>query len=128
MKKLMIAAAIVCAAAFAQAATYNWSGSSGWISADGDDGLAGKQVYMFNVSDIAKSALLEDLTMDNINKYALELSSGGNYATTGIDGNFNVTGTAGGYVTDLGKGGTANAFALILDAGTDGKTYAYAID
>ena len=53
MKKLMIAAAIVCAAAFAQAAQYTWSGNgvfAGWSSqkdGEGYDWNAGGTAYLF---------------------------------------------------------------------------------
>ena len=127
MKKLMIAAAIVCAAAFAQAATYNWTASAGWISPDDDVGLAGKQVYFFNANDISKSALLADLTMANIESYALKLDNNSITAATGDDGDFYVTGKAGSYVFDGGKGDVANAYALIVDS-AGGNDYAYAID
>ena len=53
MKKLMIAAAIVCAAAFAQAAQYTWSGNgvfAGWSSSTDPEGYewnAGGTAYLF---------------------------------------------------------------------------------
>ena len=55
MKKLMIAAAIVCSAAFANAATYYWSVNSEEIytpgSNYGEPVAEGSQAYMFLISD-----------------------------------------------------------------------------
>ena len=49
MKKLMIAAAIVCAAALSQAASIDWSVASGsWLDASGNKPAKGTLVYLIN--------------------------------------------------------------------------------
>ena len=49
MKKLMIAVAIVCAAAMSQAASIDWSVSSGsWLDASGNKPAKGTLVYLIN--------------------------------------------------------------------------------
>jgi len=113
MKKLMMAAAIVCAAVMAHAGSYNWNATAGWISPDDDVGWSGKSVYFFSADQIAKSALLANLTMDNIEANAMTLDSGYNYVTTGSDGNFSVTGEKNSFAAG-GKDEYANLYALIV--------------
>ena len=66
MKKLMIAAAIVCAAAFAQAAQFAWS--SPYINAYGDPGAAGallengERVYLINAANLSAENFIAQVT------------------------------------------------------------------
>ena len=124
MKKLMIAAAIVCATVLAHGASYNWDATAGWISPDDNDGLSGAKVYLFNGAD--KATVLASLTQDTFDTYALGLSSGSNYATTDGDGAFSVAGNGANYIGGS-KGDTASLFA-VLGANAGGKDYAYTID
>ena len=60
MKKLMIAAAIVCAAAFAQAASIDWSVTANtWTLSDGSKAPTGTTVYLINAAawDTIESAI-----------------------------------------------------------------------
>ena len=60
MKKLMIAAAIVCAAAFAQAASIDWSVTANtWTLSDGNRAPTGTTVYLINAAawDTIESAI-----------------------------------------------------------------------
>ena len=53
----MMLVAIVCAATFSQAATYNWKALNDWYSPDGDSDLAGT-AYIFDGSAFAQSTLV----------------------------------------------------------------------
>ena len=63
MKKLMIAAAIVCAAAFAQAAVYNWDCATDTIYEPGAETMvsAGSMVYLFDSRQITQQGILDAL-------------------------------------------------------------------
>ena len=113
MKKLMIAAAIVCAAAFAQAATYNWSATCDGVydtsaASDGETLLPGLATYFFdaNVTDAGDLAAqlavanFDDLFKDNIGD------------TLGIDYGGFTTGGAGISGTEADK---CNAYVVIFD-------------
>ena len=69
MKKLMIAAAIVCAAAFANAASLSWQAYgaldlTGEGAGEGeDDWYTGGQAYLIMVTDAANFAVADDLTI-----------------------------------------------------------------
>ena len=74
MKKLMIAAAIVCAAVFAQAATYNWNalGDTYIYSTDDAGGTypsvaAGTPAYFAFVDAYSQSALVTDFANGSVN-------------------------------------------------------------
>ena len=65
MKKLMIAAAIVCAAAFAQAATYNWQAAADCVTTDGsgyETYLGASSVYFFAGDATTKATVMAALT------------------------------------------------------------------
>ena len=67
MKKLMIAAAIVCAAAFAQAATFNWGFTSDSIYGPDDDYLAGGTAQLWVGGElIAEAGQNDDWTFGSI--------------------------------------------------------------
>ena len=88
MKKLIIAAAIVCVAAFAQAATYNWSAIDSYIYSTDDGGgtypsvAAGTTAYFAFVSAYSQSALVTDFANDSVNysKFATGANSAVNDA------------------------------------------------
>ena len=63
MKKLMIAAAIFCAAAMSQAAALNWS-TWGYTGDNPDEGLLdGSSAYLVMVTDAATFAVADDLSI-----------------------------------------------------------------
>ena len=93
MKKLMIAAAIVCAAAFAQAATYNWSALGGTYIYSTDDGggtypsvAAGTTAYFAFVDAYSQSDLVSDFANNSVNysKFATGANSAMN-ASGGVN-------------------------------------------
>ena len=82
MKKLMIAAAIVCAAAFAQAAEYNWSSSSAvytWDSTEeaGWPVMNGQTAYFVFADAYAQSALVKDFADNKVNFTTLSAAGNG---------------------------------------------------
>ena len=94
MKKLMIAAAIVCAAAFAQAANYSWKSESPvytWDSADPEwPVMDGQTAYFVFADAYAQSALVNDFAANTVNFTAL--SAAGNGV---VDGDGTIGGTTG---------------------------------
>ena len=63
MKKLMIAAAIVCAAVMSQAADYQWGQTDGYLNnGDGDYGMcpAGLTAYLFNAATYDQATAVSD--------------------------------------------------------------------
>ena len=71
MKKLMIAAAIVCAAAFAQAAQYAWNASDSYIYSCGDatygSVAAGTTAYFAFVAAYSQADLVNDFANGSVN-------------------------------------------------------------
>ena len=88
MKKLMIAAAIVCVAAFAQAATYNWSAIDSYIYSTDDAGgtypsvAAGTTAYFAFVDAYSQSDLVADFANNSVSysKFATGANSAVNDA------------------------------------------------
>ena len=109
MKKLVIAAAIICVAAISQAASFSWSSSSvklyGVTAAD----VTGNGTYAASSASANRADKVCTLT----------------YLLTILDGE-TVVGTATGDVTygSLGKLGTVG---MEVDAAGDGKTYNYVL-
>ena len=60
MKKLMIAAAIVCAAAFAHAAAYTWSGDAEAFDWNTDPETAGAGTIQFTIAGVVMEAIAFD--------------------------------------------------------------------
>ena len=96
MKKLMIAAAIVCAAAMAQASTWNWSYGSGnatnktfWDIPAGSSAKLAQDtlVYLFDKATISEDTLLANL---RDNTYA-SLADATSVTSTKIDSNNQMT-------------------------------------
>lgn len=59
MKKLMVVAAIVCAAAMSQASTVTWSSlAKGWDGSGSTTAYASGTVYLMNVADLSRADLL----------------------------------------------------------------------
>ena len=74
MKKLMIAAAIVCAAAFAQAAQYHWDAAGSYIYSCGNDGggtypavAQGTAAYFAFVDAYSQEDLVNDFANGSVN-------------------------------------------------------------
>ena len=61
MKKLLIAAAAVMFGIAANAATYNWTVRSGWVSPDDDAPLEGATLYAFDANAYSSATLLAAL-------------------------------------------------------------------
>ena len=143
MKKLMIAAAIVCAAAMSQAAALSWY-TWGYLNdgADESDYLTGGQAYLIQVTDAANFAVGNDLSItggsvvDSIGFSAGEASGG--WSTDTLTGGqtylFAIVGTSDGaagnkmptsgfYGVDLNGGNeTASGFyEVVWDASTGGS-------
>ena len=81
MKKLMIAAAIVCAAAFAQAANYSWKSEGTvwtWNSADPDwpTVASGTTAYFVLADAYSQSDLVTDFNAGTVDYTALEATGG----------------------------------------------------
>ena len=98
----MIAAAIVCAAAFAQAAEYNWSSSSAvytWDSTEeaGWPVMGGQTDYFVFADAYAQSALVNDFAANSVNFTAL--SAAGNGVTLD-DGTIDFTPAVSSYTSD----------------------------
>ena len=70
MKKLMIVAAIVCAAAFAQAAQYSWNASDSYIYSCGDPSYAsvaeGTTAYFAFVAAYSQADLVNDFANGSV--------------------------------------------------------------
>lgn len=69
MKKMMIAAAVVCMAAFAQAANFTWAAANGYLwdangkaTAGGAKITEGATAYLFDAATLTQTALLTALT------------------------------------------------------------------
>ena len=74
MKKLMIAAAIVCAAVMSQAAQYNWNANSSFIYSCGNDGggtypavAQGTTAYFAFVAAYSQTDLVNDFANGSVN-------------------------------------------------------------
>ena len=85
MKKLMIAAAIVCAAAFAQAAVFNWSGMLAVIDNNGTAGKGSVEFFLDGVSLGSKT--LDENGM--IMSFSYDLDNWGTVSTKTTIENFN---------------------------------------
>ena len=90
MKKLMIAAAIVCAAAMSQAASLAWGSYAFLNSGEADsDWFTGGQGYLVLVTDAENFSVSDDLTITGGTLLEGEGSRNaydGGYVTGGIDG------------------------------------------
>ena len=90
MKKLMIAAAIVCAAAFAQAATASWTTGTGLTLVDKDGKWTETALYGSGVSLTTMAYIYSDAACTDL----LGSGAGGAVGPTGaISGQFYSTGT-----------------------------------
>ena len=112
MKKLMIAAAIVCAAFCSQAAALSWymAGHDGVWDSSAEDygGISGGQAYLVMVTDAASFNIANDLTITGgkiVDRIAFnEGEAGGTWQETGdlVDGTtyqFAILGTTDGTAT-----------------------------
>ena len=108
MKKLMIAAAIVCAATFAQAAQYTWSAADSYIYSCGDatygSVAAGTTAYFAFVDSYSQADLVTDFANGAVNM--------GKFATGA-----NNTVASGGYIdasSEFSAGYTSNQQAYFV--------------
>ena len=116
MKKLMMAVAIVCAAAMAQASNVDWK-----LSGVGD--YTGKNVYSFNTADQATVLAALAAGGDNIASKIAGLTVNKNGAAATISG----SGTrAFASTTATGVDAAKSLFFVIFDGAiADGQKYAY---
>jgi len=119
MKKLMIAAAIVCAAAFAQASSFAWtiSGMNKAYEAGSTTSLFSGDAYLFDANTYAQATLLDAaLTSTGIDFSKAVATSD---VTSGVlSGN---TPTATKKIFNYGSDGDNNKFYLVLI--DDGKAF-----
>ena len=122
MKKLLIAAAIVCAAAMSQAAVCNWSMSNVTAYPGAESAAAGWKAYLISASEYdAFSALSGDKVAGWLAKQTpidtTETVAGGR-------GSINLGGTTG---DNYGVGATESAFIVLFNnaSAADATYYAY---
>ena len=129
MKKLMIAAAIVCAAALSQAATVNWgtdalykpADSAGTYSTTAKVGSKGAKAYLWEVNAATYAIFAAD-TSKIYEEFAKEgHGSLGNATAQGQSNMQSKTSLAG--TTDWGVGDTAYGLVLYTYADGDGKDW-----
>ena len=118
MKKLMIAAAIVCAAAFAQAASLNWGNAGIQTTGDFDAGegdyATGYMVYIVNADSYSQAAVLAAIQAADAGKIGTYMDSiKADNVVIGNDGSFSKT-------FDIGTADAYNGFLVIFDAATAG--------
>ena len=117
MKKLMIAAAIVCAAAMSQAASYTWSNNDGtiWQAACGDDYwetvTEGTAAYFVFVEAYSQGSLVTDFKNNAVDM--TKLNAAGPGAIT-EEGGVSATSATGDYTSNQ------QAYFAVLD---DGKLF-----
>ena len=123
MKKLMIAAAIVCAATFAQAAKCNWSGSA--VKLDGQTGgPTGWTCYLIDNAKLSQSALQALFTSEKetakadlaaaISAATVATTPGIGVGTPATAGRWN---SSGALPTAFKDGDSVTFYTLILDQG-----------
>ena len=121
MKKLMMAAAIVCAAIGAHAATYNWSAVGEWVTADEENPLE-VAVYAFDANKYSMATITAALEGGNLTA----LDNAINHGVVNGDGYIKLTGST---LTDNEDTPlTTDMFALIMDKKEGDFKYFYAVD
>ena len=114
MKKLMIAAAIVCAAAFAQAASVSWD-----LAKDADKTYGNQTLYMINGADFLTVTALLTAGGDNVQSafmgYALAIDGESKSIALNSRG-------AGSGIAEIGDA-TSVAFFIFKDAIADGNVF-----
>ena len=109
MKKLMIAAAIVCAAVVSQAASIDWSVASGsWLDASGNKPAKGTLVYLIN-GDTALDTVASAVAAGNVTEQSWFYGSA---ATDNTKGRISELTTAS---ANLNAGTAYNFSALMID-------------
>ena len=117
MKKLVIAAAIVCATAIANAASYSWIGESYWVSADGENPLSA-QVYLYDAYAVDLATVTAKLAKNDTSVLASALGNG----SVDGDGIFSLSGDG---LTDNGGTPPYASMAAILIASNGSNDYFY---
>ena len=130
MKKLMIAAAIVCAAAFSQAATIDWSvANNSWTLQDGTAAAKGYTVYLVDgKTDLSTFIAAIDTTTGALN-YKVDDGQGGQKDASWYFGQANTDNTKG-RIPSGTKSASANLtagkeydFSVLLIDATGDKVY-----
>ena len=122
MKKRMIAAAIVCAAAFANAATYDWT-ITGYATPNGEDGgeLTGAKIYGFDANVYTIGQIVGQLTDTEIGAAALDNAL--NFGTIDDGAFYEAMGS--GLTDDGAAPANVEMFAVIVAKDADGKDWFY---
>ena len=127
MKKLMIAAAIVCAAAYAQAAALAWGNAGIQTTGDFDAGegdyATGYMVYIVNADTYSQAAVLAAIQAADAGKIGTYMDSiKADNALGGADGKIMKS-------FDIGDATAYNGFLVIFDAATaDAADYVFVSD
>jgi len=124
MKKLLVAATVVMFGIAANAATYKWGVSSGWVSPDDSDPLTGALVYAFDANVNSSASILAELDAATDGGAATFAKALGNGAVDG-DGAFDLGGVG---LTDNGAGSPTASMYAILVADKLGESYYYLVD
>ena len=122
MKKLITAAAIVCAATFAQAAALDWGSAGVQITGDFDTGdgdfAVGYMAFLINAEAYDQAAVWAGMkSATDVNAYLSGVSVGGG-VKIGSGGDFRGS-------FDIGDATAYNAFLVILDGD---RKYAFVSD
>ena len=120
MRKLMIVAAIVCAAAMSQAALVKW-GTSNAVSFDGTKlGSKSVQLYMVGVNGA------DDVLIDTRSTTQNPVGARGNLSAGTGSQSYGYTDTvAGGAVWDSEAGDLGREYYIVIQHTADGKDYTY---
>ena len=112
MKKILIGAAAVMFGIAANAATYNWTFVSSWVSPDDNDPLEGATLYAFDANAYASSTIIA----------ALDAATDGGVATLAnalgsgiVDANGEVTVNGSGLTDNGATPPYASMFGLLVD-------------
>lgn len=112
MKKLTSTAVAMLIGVVAQAATFDWTIKSDWVSQDGENPLSGA-VYAFDALANSSSSVMSALTGGNMSILSSAVANG----TVDGDGAFWFNGN-GGLTDDGGSPAKASVYMLILDSTT----------
>ena len=113
MKKLMIAAAIVCAAAFAQAASYSWNAVADCVTMDGsgyESYLGASSAYFFAGDATTKATVMAALTGGDLTVLDDAIGS----TTLGAE-DYGYFGFAGSNFAAADTATSLNGFVVLLD-------------
>jgi len=124
MKKLVLVAAIVCAASCSFGALGDWGAMNSFYWNDGEGGeLTGSMIYAFDGSKTTSAAIISALGTTGLTALDSALGSG---AVDASD-NYNFSGN-GLTTTNIGGDNYYKAFLIAVSTGADTKKYATSIE